>query len=122
MSSLSSETSFFSSCGTTGQEENMTTLPESPEMSSKIPKSSTLPPKWRKIKAAASLGTAMGFDGPGQWSTRAGRSPHRSQGNTHRSFISRPQHEQADFQIALGPRREILWVREQQPFSEERVF
>lgn len=75
MSSLSSETSFFSSCRTTGQEENMTKLPKSPEMSSKTPKSSTLPPKRRKIKAAASLGTGAGFDGPGRWSTTVGRSP-----------------------------------------------
>lgn len=51
-----------------------------------------------------------------------GRSPHRDQGDTHRGFISRPQHEQTDFQVALGPRREVLRVREQQPFPDESVF
>lgn len=37
---------------------------------------------------------------------------------THRSFVPRPQHTQAGFEVASGPCREVLGVGEQQPLAE----
>lgn len=42
--------------------------------------------------------------------------------DTHRSFVPGAQHKQADLQVPLCPRREVLRVREQQPPPEDRVF
>lgn len=43
------------------------------------------------------------------WGTREG---------THRGLVSRAQHAKAGFQVASGPSREVVRVREQQPLPE----